>query len=186
MDHRKIIFNRPGFVEISQKVARRHTGDIWRVLDDVPLPDFYVKEGEHHMTQNTPSVDYSLERVDMSADPKVKQWIETIMPDIRYPLVLWLIQRPDTEVVDHWDTDSSWLNDAVPDDHNPDTKDIVRRTIFVTDWTEGQEWRFEDKVYTGWHKGSCIEWPWWTRHGTHNKSKEARINIRVTGERISQ
>ena len=186
MDHRKITSNKTIFEQVSQQVARRHTGDIWRVLDSVPLPDFYAKEGEHHMTQNTPSVDYSLERVDMSADPKVKQWIQTIMPDLRYPLVLWLIQRPDTEVVDHWDTDSSWLNDAVPDDHNPDTKDIVRRTIFVTDWVEGQEWRFEDKVYTGWHKGSCIEWPWWARHGTHNQSKDVRINIRVTGERINQ
>ena len=186
MDHRKAIADKDKWEQISQQVAKRNQGDIWRVLDSVKLPDIWHEAGESPGIFESPErdVDYTLERVILDGDPVVKQWIQDTMPDIRYPHILWLIQRPGKEVVDHWDCDTGWLNRCVPDDHNPDTHDVVRRVVFVTDWREGQAWRFEDKLLTEWSAGTVIEWPWWSRHGTYNRSDSTRINIKITGERI--
>ena len=186
MDHRKAVHDKSKWEQISQQMAKRHRGDIWQYLEPVALPEIWHEAGESPGIFTSPDadVDYTLERVILDQDPVVKQWIQATMPDIRYPHILWLIQRPGTAVVDHWDCDSGWLTRCVPAEHNPDVKDIVRRVVFVTDWVEGQAWRFENKLLTEWRAGTCIEWPWWAKHGTYNQSDSTRINIKIIGERI--
>ena len=100
MDHRKAIADKDKWEFLSRQVAKRNTGDIWQTLPSVKLPDIWHSEGESPgvFTSTDKDVDYTLERVILDRDPIVKQWIERVMPDIRYPHILWLIQRPGKEV----------------------------------------------------------------------------------------
>ena len=159
-----------------EQISKQNRSEVsHREIGICPLPKFYPKKVFEFNDK--------LMGADISREPKIKEWLLTSQPDMEHVDVKWLMSKPGTIVTSHWDTDAHWRENYLPKEIDPDVEDVIRRIIFVTDWEQGQDWSFEDKIYTGWKRGTCVEWAWWAKHGTKNTSDKIRVLIKLTGVR---
>lgn len=117
----------------------------------------------------------------------------------------------DVEMEQHSDIDFSWTNVLKPNDwqkigllfmkalpaycipphcdhfhfyskhYGVDTSQIVRRLLFVEDWSDGHYFQVGDHICTKWKSGDWIEWGKDDLHLGGNFGPKTRYTVQITG-----
>jgi hypothetical protein len=135
------------------------------------------ENGDHKIYADSRLERYKTENTD-NLDAFVKEQL-----DLEYAETIYNIQTPGNFVGPHIDHGNfphgAGFISRCPFDFKE--HQLVRFTIFLTNWEIGQVFMFDDQAITGWKKFSVVQWPWYIQHATANLSAKDRHTLSVNG-----